>query len=237
MLRALTILVLAFSSTFAYGQSSDELHRAIGRVDLGADGFCTGTLVAPDMVLTAAHCLFDKHTGARFDPKRFTFQIGLINGHARDQKSVSSSLVHPEYRPTAKGHLGNMQHDLALLKLASPVSVRIALPIRLGQPDLSGTSAELLSYGRGRSETATLERECSLKAHTQGILVTSCQAALGTSGAPVLQVINGETRLVSVVSAKARANGDPVALAVVAAHQVPAMMAEVSAYTLASTTR
>ena len=30
--------------------------EAVGRISIGSDSFCTGALIAPDLVLTAAHC-------------------------------------------------------------------------------------------------------------------------------------------------------------------------------------
>ena len=39
------------------GVGTDRQWQAVGRIDTGP-GFCTGTLIAADLVLTAAHCLF-----------------------------------------------------------------------------------------------------------------------------------------------------------------------------------
>src|SRR5262245_29061728 len=38
------------------GGFSDSGHKAVGLLDLGG-GFCSATLVAPDVVVTAAHCV------------------------------------------------------------------------------------------------------------------------------------------------------------------------------------
>lgn len=37
--------------------------RAIGRINLAGRGYCTATLIARDVVLTAAHCLWNRDMG------------------------------------------------------------------------------------------------------------------------------------------------------------------------------
>ena len=42
---------------------------AVGKLILGKRGFCTGALIGPQLVLTAAHCLYDKTTGVQLRPE------------------------------------------------------------------------------------------------------------------------------------------------------------------------
>ena len=70
MMRWLAIwLLLAPALASADGRKMLGAHEqdawsSVGRLNFG-DGFCTGALVAPDLVATAAHCLYDKRSGNR----------------------------------------------------------------------------------------------------------------------------------------------------------------------------
>ena len=95
---------------------------AVGRIDLGSRGFCSGTLIAPDVVLTAAHCLYDKATGEPFRPADLTFLAGLRDGRAAAARNGVMILPHPGYRPGleegSKAHRDQIGNDIGLIKMA-----------------------------------------------------------------------------------------------------------------------
>jgi Trypsin len=123
--------------------------QAVGRLDLGSRGFCTGTLIAPDLVLTAAHCLFDKETGARNDVASIEFLAGWRNGRAEAYRHISRALPHPEYVYGGQAGIDRVGFDIALLQLDQPILLPSIQPMPTAAAPRVGAEVGVVSYARG----------------------------------------------------------------------------------------
>ncbi|RMD47366.1 MAG: S1 family peptidase [Alphaproteobacteria bacterium] len=185
---------------------------AVGRLNLGRSGFCTGALVAPDLVLTAAHCMFDRRSGGMIDPGQIEFLAGWRGGHAVAKRRARRIAVHPAYRYDASDRLERVSVDLALVELERPIRNAAVLPFRTHESPEPGDEVEIVSYTRDRAETPSLQDHCTVLGRDPRILVLNCEVSFGASGAPIFVMRRGEPMIASVVSAKARWRGRPVAL-------------------------
>ena len=186
--------------------------EAVGRLNFGTRGFCTGALIEPQLVLTAAHCLFDKETGSRIDAGQIEFLAGWRNGRAAAYRGVRRAVVHPDYVYGGVDRLDRVAFDLALLELDQPIRLPSITPFETDSRPVQGDEVEVVSYAMDRAEAPSLQEVCFVLGNQPGVLVLTCSVDFGSSGAPIFSVRNGVARVVSVVSAKAEVDGKKVAL-------------------------
>jgi V8-like Glu-specific endopeptidase len=186
--------------------------EGVGRIDIADRAFCTGALIAPDLVLTAAHCLYERESKRPIAANLIQFRAGWRNGRAIAYRGVKRAVAHPSYVYRGPEDINGVPYDLALLELDQPIRLASVRPFATGEDPQAGDEVEVVSYAFDRSEAPSLQESCRVIGPQPGMTVFSCSVDFGSSGAPIFRVIDGVPQIVSVVSAKAEMNGERVAI-------------------------
>lgn len=203
--------------------------EAVGRLHIGQGSFCTASLISPTLVLTAAHCLFDEKTGARIPDVELEFRAAYRGGRAEAYRGARRSIVHPDYAGAAPESPARVAADLALIELDQPIQKSGIAPFALGRKPGEGDSVQVVSYAVNRAEAPSLQNLCHVLGAFEAAQVLSCQIDFGSSGAPIFVVRDGVARIVSVVSSKARMDGQRVALVAPVEDAVQMLAAQLAA--------
>lgn len=169
------------------GGSADRASDAAVALRFASGDYCSGALVSPRLVLTAAHCV----------TPRAPHEIVIGDWLAGQTIPIAEHVIHPEYDAITRAH------DLAVLVL----SFDAALPhfVLGADPVRSGDAISILGYGRtatsdipARNRAAS--RVDSVQETTFRTEAGTPQPCLGDSGGPTVVTTGAGEVLVGIHS-------------------------------------
>jgi protease YdgD len=169
--------------------------KAIGRISTGS-GYCTGTLVGKNLVITSASCVIDPTTDRPMNSK-FTFTPNLTATRHLTGNVVSSAVTNVWTGTADSGR--NMLLGWAILYLEKPLGDEFGwMGVRNVTAESFPEYLTVAGYSQDFADglTAGIHRYCSTRKRSTGRVLHDCDTK--STGSPVLEEHNGKISLVGI---------------------------------------
>lgn len=135
---------------------ADQVLSTVALTDGGGEAFCTGTLIAPTVVITAAHCLQTEDERGWIDASDVEVAFNTLDAApagARQRRAVRSATPHPSFLQAPEGNDAaglQREDDIAVLVLSAAVEQPVTpiLPSALLGRLVQGTPLTVAGYGQ-----------------------------------------------------------------------------------------
>jgi protease YdgD len=194
---------------------------AIGHINVSgyrSSERCTGTRIAPGIVLTSAHCVINFTRKMMHPAKDIHFVAGVNRdtsvGHAtarcvilpKDLVMADGSRVLPDLR-TVQLSEAFLMRDMALVILIEDVPAAGAIALST-EPLSSGQQLFHAGYPADRRQVLTVDRTCRVTGKYRDLVVTDCDTVSGSSGGPILVNQKGEWHVAAIMAATTNGSGN-----------------------------
>ncbi|MBO0334187.1 S1 family peptidase [Sneathiella sp. CAU 1612] len=174
---------------------TDYPWRMIGRLNRNGS-HCTGILVGPSSVLTAAHCFWDKRQNKWSIPSAFHFVVGYEKGEVKAHTKIASFELANGRPPTVTTKKPVLENDWAIAQLEKPLGKQFGFAavedinlLKIREILSTGSVIVQAGYSRDIAHILTADEDCKISGIQQSkmgfLLRHQCDATQGDSGSPL----------------------------------------------------